>query len=125
MTNKTKTPDPVDLNAGAHLKALRSWRGISQGELAQKLGLSYQQIQKYERGVNRMSASCLYKISRILEVSVIEFFAGLDGVTTDTGHLWLSEDEIRLLEIYRCIPDMTTRNHVLHITEAVARYRLN
>ncbi len=130
MPSKTKTstrnpPDPVDINAGSILRALRSWRGISQEKLASEIGITFQQIQKYEKAKNRMAVSTLYKISRILDVSVIEFFAGLDGVWPDTKDLWLEKDEIVLLKTYRAIRDESSRAHVRKIVEAVANDRLD
>lgn len=120
-----QTPDPVDINAGAILRAFRAWRGLSQEELGKAVGVTFQQIQKYERGANRMAASTLYRISRALDVSVIEFFAGLDGVLLDTKHLWLSKDEIRLLKTYRGIREPDARKHVMKLVETVANYRLD
>ncbi len=123
---KTKgKPDPVDINAGSILYALRAWRDMSQEDLGKAVGLTFQQIQKYEKGVNRMSASALYRISRALDVSVIEFFAGLDGVMPDTKHLWLSKDEIKLLKTYRGIREPDAQKHVMKLVETVASYRLD
>lgn len=123
---KTKRgPDPVDINAGAFLRAFRAWRGMSQEELGKAVGVTFQQIQKYERGANRMAASTLYYISRALDVSIIEFFAGLDGVLPNTKHLWLSKDEIRLLKTYRSIREPDAQKHVIKLVETVASYKLD
>ncbi len=126
QARKTKNgPDPVDMNAGAILRALRAWRSMSQEDLGKAVGITFQQIQKYERGANRMAASTLYHISRALDVSVIEFFAGLDGVLPDTKHLWLSKDEIKLLKTYRGIREPDAQKHVMKLVETVASYRLD
>lgn len=123
---KTKgKPDPVDMNAGAILRALRAWRGLSQEELGKIVGVTFQQIQKYEKGINRMSASALYRLSRALDVSVIEFFSGLEGVWPDTGHLWLSKDEIKLLELYRNLREPGAQEHVITLVKKLSRYRLD
>ena len=123
---KTKgKPDPVDLNAAAILHAFRSWRGLSQDDLGKAIGVTFQQIQKYEKGINRMSASTLYRLSRALDVPVIEFFAGLEGVLPDTKHLWLSKDEIKLLKTYRGIREPDAQKHVMKLVETVASYRLD
>ena len=66
--------DQIDLVVGAHLRLIRKARGMSQEQLAEKLGISFQQIQKYERGANRISASRLKHAADALRVSVAEFF---------------------------------------------------
>lgn len=126
MPHQTKTytsrkPDPVDLNAGAILYAYRCWRGLSLEKLAAALDLSYQQVQKYETGQNRMSASALYKSARVLDISVSEFFSGLDGILPEIKFSELSKDEIRLLKIYRGITNPVHRRNMLNLLEAMNR----
>ena len=70
-------PDPVDVHVGARLRALRNSQRLSQEKLANTVGVTFQQIQKYESGVNRISASMLYGIARRLAVPVAAFFEGL------------------------------------------------
>jgi transcriptional regulator with XRE-family HTH domain len=74
-------PNPVDLHVGARIRMRRKLLGVSQERLADELGLTFQQVQKYERGANRVSASKLYEIARALQTSVAYFFEGL----ADTG----------------------------------------
>ena len=74
----------VDMHVGARIRALRRQLGIGQQHLAERLGLTFQQVQKYERGTNRVSASKLYEIAGVLGVSVSYFFEGLDDVAADT-----------------------------------------
>jgi len=74
----------VDLHVGSRIRALRKQLGISQQHLAEQLGLTFQQIQKYERGRNRVSASRLYQTAGVLHVPVSYFFEGLDDQATDT-----------------------------------------
>lgn len=72
---KTKgTPDEIDVYAGQKLRDARTAIKLSQEKLADAIGLTFQQIQKYERGINRMSAGRLYKFSKILGVPVTFFF---------------------------------------------------
>jgi transcriptional regulator with XRE-family HTH domain len=71
-------PDPVDQHVGGQLRLRRAQIGMTQVELGSKLGLSFQAVQKYETGENRISASRLYQLARILEVSPAYFFDGLD-----------------------------------------------
>lgn len=71
-------PDAVDVHVGNRVRLRRRELGLSQERLAQSLGLTFQQVQKYERGVNRISASRLFRIAQVLRVSVSSFFEGLD-----------------------------------------------
>jgi transcriptional regulator with XRE-family HTH domain len=72
-------PHPVDVYVGARVRALRKRSGHSLESLAARLGLAYQQVQKYETGANRISASTLYEIARVLGVPVGELYSGLPG----------------------------------------------
>lgn len=75
MSAKTKgTPDDIDVHVGARLKTLRLARGASQSEMADKLGITFQQIQKYENAKNRISAGKLAKAAKLLGVPVQAFF---------------------------------------------------
>ena len=65
---------PVDVHVGFWVRVRRTMLGMSQMKLAESLGLTYQQIQNYEKGINRISASRLYELSRILDVSINYFF---------------------------------------------------
>lgn len=69
-----KTPNPVDVHVGARLRMRRMFVGLSQEKLGEHLGLTFQQVQKYEKGLNRIGASRLYAISRILDTPVQYFF---------------------------------------------------
>ena len=79
MTDKDqdRTPNPVDLHVGARIRMRRKILGVSQERLADDLGLTFQQVQKYERGANRVSASKLYEIARSLQAPISYFFDGL------------------------------------------------
>lgn len=78
----TRTPNPVDLHVGARIRLRRRMQGVSQEKLADALGLTFQQVQKYERGANRVSASKLYEIAAALRAPVAYFF---DGLADPTG----------------------------------------
>jgi transcriptional regulator with XRE-family HTH domain len=85
---KTDTPDPVDVYVGMRVRERRVELGISQEKLAAELGLTFQQIQKYERAANRISASRLYHMAKILNVKPPYFF---EGVQDRSGRLGLAE----------------------------------
>lgn len=72
-----RSPNPIDVHVGLQVRLRRKELKISQEKLAETLGLTFQQIQKYERGSNRISASKLYEIARTLRVSISWFFEGL------------------------------------------------
>jgi len=67
-------PSPVDVYVGSRIRLRRTLFGVSQQRLGDALGVTFQQIQKYERGVNRVGASCLFAMSQVLNVSVSYFF---------------------------------------------------
>ncbi|MBB3135961.1 transcriptional regulator with XRE-family HTH domain [Rhizobium pisi] len=121
---------PVDIHVGQQLRIRRVHSNLSQTELGQKVGLSYQQVQKYENGKNRISASMLYEIARRLNVPVGCFFDGLpqpgsgEGVTiapeADERIAYLATAEGRRFveEILRLPPKLRTRT--LAVIRAIA-----
>jgi len=76
MTVDEKHPNPIDLHVGGKVRLRRKFLGLSQESLADHIGLTFQQVQKYERGANRISASKLFEIAAILKKPVEYFFAG-------------------------------------------------
>ena len=82
--NKNREPNPIDLHVGSRIKLRRTLMGMSQGRLGEALGLTFQQVQKYERGVNRVGASRLFELSRVLDVSISFFF---DDMPEPMAHL--------------------------------------
>ena len=72
-------PHPVDIHVGSRVRLRRTLRGMSQQRLAGELGLTFQQVQKYERGANRIGASRLYELSEVLDVPPSFFFEGITG----------------------------------------------
>ena len=83
----SKQPHPVDRLVGSRVRLIRTARGFSQSRLAENLGITFQQVQKYEKGTNRISASRLFEISRLLGVGVPDLYAGAD----DTGSIAADE----------------------------------
>ena len=74
---RSENPDPIDVHVGARLRMRRNLMGLSQEQMGKALGLTFQQIQKYERGVNRMGASRLHQLSKLLSVPINFFFEEL------------------------------------------------
>ena len=80
----------IDKIVGQNVRAHRVTSGLSQSDLARKLGLSFQQVQKYESGANRIGSGRLWEIAQILGVEVIELYAGLEGHANETSASALS-----------------------------------
>jgi transcriptional regulator with XRE-family HTH domain len=86
-------PHVVDAHVGQRLRIRRNMLGITQGDLGDKIGLTFQQIQKYERGANRISASRLFEISRALDVPITFFFEHMEVYDQDETMVYhLHED---------------------------------
>ncbi len=106
---------PVDVHVGKRIRHRRWMNGTTQQQLAEKVGIKFQQIQKYETGMNRVSASRLWDIAHALDVPVSFFFEGLgDGAsplpTSDMPNDILSDREaLELLRSYYAIPENQRR----------------
>jgi transcriptional regulator with XRE-family HTH domain len=77
---KTDKPNPIDIHVGSRIRLRRNMLGLSQEKLGEAIGLTFQQVQKYERGANRVGASRLHELSRVLDVPVSFFFDDMDPV---------------------------------------------
>src|SRR5690606_18203625 len=110
------------LNVGARIRLRRKTLGITQSELAEALRLTFQQVQKYERGVNRVSASVLVKIARRLDCSV-SFLLGEDGggeAEAISPAVMVTPGAVELLETYAKIGDRRARAALLSVARALA-----
>jgi transcriptional regulator with XRE-family HTH domain len=126
-----RSPNPVDLHVGARIRMRRKLLGISQERLADDLGLTFQQVQKYERGANRVSASKLYEIARSLKTSIAYFFEGLADPTTSDGgegdngeqsvHDFLMTAEgLELASVFPRVPQPRVRRRLLELVRSMA-----
>lgn len=95
----SSSPHPADRHVGRQIAIARAQNNLSQPKLADRIGISYQQLQKYESGKNRVSASTLYAIATTLNVPVARFFAGLPGNVSaaDQPHPYPQDDRIAFL----------------------------
>lgn len=84
-SDRTGTPNPVDVHVGSRVRLRRTLLGFSQEKLGEAVGLTFQQIQKYERGANRVSASRLYAFSRVLDIPVPYFFEDMPAEISGKG----------------------------------------
>jgi transcriptional regulator with XRE-family HTH domain len=119
----------VDAHVGARIRLRRKLLGLSQQQLAERLGLTFQQVQKYERGVNRVSASKLYETAQVLQAPVTHFFEGLDGdsaaqappqVETTVTAFLLTTEGMELAALFPRIPKGRMRHQVLELVRTLA-----
>jgi transcriptional regulator with XRE-family HTH domain len=117
-------PHPVDEHVGARLRQLRKSIKLSQSALAEQLGLTFQQVQKYERGTNRISASKLHEAAMVLNVPIAAFFDGLpagapagESASVDPAG---ESDLQRLIRLYEITP-AADRRRLIDVVEAMAR----
>ena len=105
----------VDVHVGKRVRHRRWMVGMTQQQLAEKVGIKFQQIQKYETGMNRISASRLWDISEALDVSVSFFFEGLEGDRKESaqdsvpGDIFADKEALELVRSYYAIPEMQRR----------------
>ena len=113
----------VDAHVGGRIRDRRTGLGLTQEHLANALNLSYQQVQKYETGANRVSAGRLYEISKILQSDVSLFFDGLDesAETQHLGHGGRNRSTIELVQYFGSIKSPTIRFAISSLVKSIAR----
>lgn len=121
-----KTPNPDDATIGANIRALRQRRGLTQEKLAAALGITFQQVQKYEKGTNRVSGSKLVAMANALAVPLEALFAGTGSEVTQGLPMpqlpILSNQGRRLVEAFERIEDAALRRHLLGLVEALSAH---
>ena len=118
------SPDPIDVEVGSNLRRARLARGFTQTELGDALGMSFQQIQKYERGANRVSASVLVKAARFLRISAADLLPPDDRVEPAPDFLHRLTEVRGLAEIvnaYCAVPSPALRVALLKLTRSLGR----
>jgi transcriptional regulator with XRE-family HTH domain len=123
MNGRTEViADPVDVAVGARIRLLRKLRGLSQQALAESAGVTFQQIQKYERGANRVSASMLTRIASALDTPVAEMFGEASPASRaiDEVAVMLSEPgALELLRAYTALPRGPARAALVDFVRAL------
>jgi transcriptional regulator with XRE-family HTH domain len=118
-------PHPIDVIVGKRIRLRRLQLSLSQTDLGVKLGVAFQQVQKYEKGTNRVSCSRLYDISKILDVPVTYFFsasgeAGIEVAVAEQFDVPELKDGFRLMTAFRQIQSHAVRKNVIALVETVA-----
>jgi len=135
-TRGSDTPHPVDVHVGSQIKLRRTCMGITQGKLGEYINLTFQQIQKYERGANRVSASKLWQLGNVLDVPVSYFFQDMpnsvkEAFPGDTGetaesdtpqqHLTLHRRQtLELVRTFGRVQDPVIRKRMIDVVRAIA-----
>jgi transcriptional regulator with XRE-family HTH domain len=118
-----RSPNPVDVHVGLQVRLRRKELKISQEKLAEALGLTFQQVQKYERGANRISASKLYEIARALQVPIGWFFEGLTvggGGEAPFAHSFLTTQEgVDLANLFPRVSRRRVRRRIVELVRAM------
>ncbi len=133
-------PNPVDIHVGARVRLRRTLMGMSQEKLGESIGLTFQQVQKYERGANRIGASRLFDLSRVLDVPVSFFFDDMAETVQDQSPLAVARgisgladepasfeadpmtkrETLELVRAYYSITDPQVRRRVYDLAKALA-----
>lgn len=123
----TRKPDPVDIEVGQRIKIQRLAAGLSQTELGESIGVTFQQVQKYEKGANRVGAGRLTQIAGGLKIPVNTFFEGHDHIEKAVQQGGVSPLSLithphafRLLQAYSTLTDAELRRSIVELVERVA-----
>lgn len=123
--SRTKAPDSRDMEVGRRIRAQRLVRGLSQTDLGRSLGITFQQVQKYEKGANRVGAGRLTRIAEVLAVPVAFFFGDhassgkADDASEALGFLETA-GAVRLVKAYARIDDTDVRRALVDLAESIA-----
>jgi transcriptional regulator with XRE-family HTH domain len=127
-----KAPNPIDKHVGSRVRMRRMMLAMSQEKLGDALGLTFQQVQKYEKGTNRIGASRLQQISLILQVPVAFFFEGAPapaGTSAESGEapspayvtdFLATTDGLTLVKAFMRIPNAKLRRRIVDLVEEMA-----
>ena len=122
MADNARSPNPIDVHVGRQIAVYRYMAGMSQEALGDAIDVTFQQVQKYEKGTNRVGAGRLFNIGRALDVPISVFFAGLgqDGDGGPVPSNALGRDGLDLLAAFRSINDPLTRQHLVGLARSIA-----
>ena len=120
-----KSANAIDEVVGHNIRIHRMQRGMSQTDLAEQLGVSCQQVQKYEKGINRVGSSRLYRLADVFEVPVVTLYDGADSRRTEprgkSALKLISERQpLRLVQAFAGIKDIRVRRALITLLEKLA-----
>jgi transcriptional regulator with XRE-family HTH domain len=118
-----KRPDPLDIEVGQRVRTFRLQKGLSQQKLGDQLGLTFQQVQKYEKGTNRISAGRLQRIADILEIPVADFFTSHKQGGVAPAELYKLLDTaaaLRLMRAYSRIREPRLQLAIMRLVGSIA-----
>ena len=116
------TPDPVDVHVGAAIRRERTLRGMSQTALGDAAGITFQQIQKYEKGSNRISASMMWKFCQVLDIQPGELFEGLkaNGTAKKGAAPLVNREVLEFARSFGAIKGRKSRDAVRDLVKSLA-----
>jgi transcriptional regulator with XRE-family HTH domain len=126
-----KSPNPVDKHVGSRMRTRRLLAGLSQEKLGEALGITFQQIQKYEKGTNRISASRLQQAARVLSVPVEYFYEGgphldatqpgfAEAASSDyVSDFLITNEGVQLMKAFLRIKDANVRRRIIDLIDAL------
>ncbi len=119
---KQKDPEAADVQVGINIRQLRIARGLSQTAVADKIGVSFQQIQKYEKGQNRVAGSRLMQIAELFNIKVESLFTGIVQEGDGSGALpGMSIDAVKLANDFDAIEDPAIRLTIRGLVKSLSR----
>jgi transcriptional regulator with XRE-family HTH domain len=131
-------PNPIDVHVGTRIRLRRTLLGLSQEKLGEAIGLTFQQVQKYERGANRVGSSRLFDLSRVLDVQISYFFEDMPSNIEEKSPSRLmglssppameyepdpmaKRETLELVRAYYRIPDAAVRKRIFELIKSIAR----
>lgn len=128
LSKRGEGPNPIDIHVGQRLRLRRTLLGLSQETLGEAVGITFQQLQKYERGANRISASRLFNLSQVLGVPVTFFFEDLPSPGAEMGEpsetqefeSMARRETLELVRAYYRIPEENVRRRSFELIKALA-----
>jgi transcriptional regulator with XRE-family HTH domain len=122
-----KGAHPIDVMVGTKVRHFRTLRGMSQEKLGEVVGVTFQQVQKYEKGSNRISASRLVQIAQALQIDVRLFFDGIDAASPEAGEIAPMEQISRLAHqagaLMDKLPSQKVKASVVALLKAVSKHK--
>jgi transcriptional regulator with XRE-family HTH domain len=131
-------PNPIDVHVGSRIRLRRTLLGMSQEKLGEAIGLTFQQVQKYERGANRVGSSRLFDLARVLDVPVSYFFEDMSASVQEKSPSKLmgvaappepeyepdpmaKRETLELVRAYYKITDPQVRKRIFELTKSIAK----